>query len=176
MPFGDELSWFHVVLTTYGTWLPGDKRGFRARHHREHVDGDYKSPPAAGQYEGLAAHSRNALTGEPVVLSKEHREIVGAALREKLIELGAIVACVAVARTHGHILAKLPRAETRRWVGFAKKHAWFEMRDAGWMRKLWAKRPKFEPIHDRAHQLNVYHYILRHAEQGAYVWRYSDGT
>jgi hypothetical protein len=31
---------------TYGTWLPGDPKGFRTRHHREHIEGDYKKPPA----------------------------------------------------------------------------------------------------------------------------------
>lgn len=38
-------DWYHIMCHTYGTWLPGDPRGFRTRHHREHVEGDYKSPP-----------------------------------------------------------------------------------------------------------------------------------
>ena len=46
----DNRVWYHVVLSTYGSWLYGDKRGFRTRHHREHVDGDYKNPPSLGKY------------------------------------------------------------------------------------------------------------------------------
>ena len=40
--------WYHVGSNTKGTWLTGDPRGFRSRHHREHVEGDYRrlSPPA----------------------------------------------------------------------------------------------------------------------------------
>jgi hypothetical protein len=36
--------WYHIIETTYGAWLYGDQRGFRTRHHREHVDGDDKRP------------------------------------------------------------------------------------------------------------------------------------
>ena len=46
----EDFSWYHVVLTTYGAWLPGDPRGFRTRHHREHVPGDYKAPPPVGMF------------------------------------------------------------------------------------------------------------------------------
>ena len=35
--------WYHCTAHTYGTWLRGDPRGWRARHHREHVDGDYRN-------------------------------------------------------------------------------------------------------------------------------------
>jgi hypothetical protein len=52
--------WYHSITSTYGAWLYGDERGFRTRHHREHVDGDYKSPPPRGLYakEFAAACSR----------------------------------------------------------------------------------------------------------------------
>ena len=33
-------GWYHVTGGTYGSWLPGDPRGWRARGRREHVDGD----------------------------------------------------------------------------------------------------------------------------------------
>lgn len=53
---------------TYGTWLPWDGRGFRTRHHREHVDGDYRSPPPVGMYNGLRRHSKSSMKREPVHL------------------------------------------------------------------------------------------------------------
>ena len=49
MAAGGEPRWFHVTAHTYGAWLAGDARGFRTRHHREHVEGDYKHPPPAGR-------------------------------------------------------------------------------------------------------------------------------
>ena len=171
-----EMRWFHVVLTMYGAWLPGDERGFRTRKHRQHVEGDYKNPPPAGEYQGLSAHSRKSLKHDPAKLAVDHRKIICEALRDRLLGLGAVVASVAVSRTHGHVLVKLPERETRNWIGLAKKHAWHELHETGWNGKLWAKRPKCEPVGDRQHQLNVYHYILRHEQQGAFVWKHADGV
>jgi hypothetical protein len=52
-----EGSWIHFVETVYGAWLYGDARGFRTRHHREHVEGDYKNPPPAGMYDARRRRS-----------------------------------------------------------------------------------------------------------------------
>lgn len=175
MSADSESKWFHVILTMYGAWLPGDKRGFRTRKHREHVEGDYKNPPRPGQYEGLAHHSRGSLQRAAAAISLEQRKIVGLSLRDTLLESDAVVACLSVSAKHAHLLVKLPPAETRHLVGIAKKDAWFKLRETGCERKLWAKRPKFIPVRDRSHQLNVYNYILEHAREGAWVWKHSDG-
>jgi REP element-mobilizing transposase RayT len=164
-----------VILTTYGAWLPGDPRGFRTRHHRDHVDGDYKSPPPVGVYESFALKNAEELKHEPVSLNSVQRETVGKALKERLDELDASVIAVSVSSQHIHILVKLPPTLVRTQVGDAKKHAWFTLRDTGWTTKLWGKRGKYLRIRDRKHQLNVYYYILRHAEQGAWVWHYVRG-
>ena len=46
-------NWFHCTGGTKGTWLRGDPRGWRARHHREHCEGDYKNPPPPGAHREL---------------------------------------------------------------------------------------------------------------------------
>ena len=165
--------WHHVIITTYGAWLPGDPRSFRTRHHRDHVDGDYKDPPEAGIYESFLLKNRNALKHDPVSLARQQRKLVGIALKAKLDELDASLIAVSVSRQHIHMLLKLPPATVRDQVGAAKKHAWFELRKTGWNKKLWGKRGKFLRIRDRKHQLNVFYCILRHAEQGAWVWYYT---
>jgi hypothetical protein len=33
----DLRRWYHIIMSTYGSWLYGDARGFRTRHHREHI-------------------------------------------------------------------------------------------------------------------------------------------
>jgi hypothetical protein len=150
--------------------LYGDARGFRTRHHREHVDGDYKAPPPAGMYAEKQARSRASLKQEPVIWTPEWRLVVGEALIARLQHLGAFVLCAAVSRQHGHILAKLPRRLARPWSGLAKKHAWFIARDRGWVGKMWGRKGKQEPVRDRRHQLNVYRYILNHESEGAWMW------
>ena len=57
---------YHLIWGTYGSWLPGDPRGFRTRRHREHVEGDYKHPPPPGLYEGLHAYATDSLKKPPV--------------------------------------------------------------------------------------------------------------
>src|SRR5437763_8982102 len=87
----ETLHWFHVTAHTYGAWLYGDARGFRTRHHREHVEGDYKNPPPPGKYKEKERRSREELKQPPVVLPAEWRKTVGEAIRDRLLELGAVL-------------------------------------------------------------------------------------
>lgn len=165
-----ESCWFHIIVTTYGAWLPGDERGFRTRHRREHIEGDYKNPPPPGKYVRYLERSRQALKQGVVTIPEALREKVGLAFKERLEQLGSLVVAIAVAGRHVHVLAKMPADEPRRWAGLAKKHVWFELRNAGWKGKLWGKRGKEIPVKDRPHQLNVFRYIKAHKDQGAWVW------
>ena len=169
-------SWsrYHCIITTYGAWLPGDPRGFRTRHHREHVDGDYKHPPEAGVYVGLERASHESLTHPVTAIPPELRSVVGRALLQRLQQLGSVVVAMLVAAEHVHILAKMPVRRARPWIGLAKKHAWFELCAIGWQGRLWGGHSKAEIVRDRQHQLNIYHYILRHESQGAWLWKWGD--
>jgi hypothetical protein len=171
-PQGEKFAWYHVIVTTYGAWLDGDVRGFRTRHHREHIEGDYKNPPPPEQYADRRRRSQESLKQPPVSLEPAWRPIIGWALVERFQQLGGFVLCAAMSRQHGHLLVKLPLGVARAWAGLAKKHAWFIARDAGWQGKLWAVRSRPIKVRDRTHQLNVYHYILDHVHEGAWVWKW----
>ncbi len=85
--------------------------------------------------------------------------------------------CLAQGGQHLHLLAKLPPGvDARIWMGLAKKHSAFEGKGQGWHGKLWGKRGKEVRVRDRAHQLNVYHYILDHAKEGTWVWVWKKPT
>ena len=166
-----ERRWFHCTTHTYGAWLSGDPRGFRTRHHREHVEGDYKNPPPKGKYDDQLARSKRLLKQPPVVIPRDLRPLAGRALVDKLREYGADLLCLSCSGQHVHLLAKMPPGETPRlWVGYAKREANFRMKAGGWEGELWAVRSKANPIKDRRHQLNTFNYILRHADDGAWVW------
>jgi len=135
-------QWYHIVVSTYGSWLYGDPRGFRTRHHREHVEGDYKNPPPPGSYENLEQRSRASLKQAPVIIPHQFRAVVGRAVLDRLEKLGAVVVCLSVSGQHCRVLAKLPFGKPRDWMGKAKCHAWFKLRDLGWKVKLWGKRGK----------------------------------
>jgi hypothetical protein len=170
LPQNPHWRWFHVILTAYGAWLYGDARGFRTRHHRENVEGDYKNPPSRGLYTSLESQSRDSLKQPPVTWAPEWRPVVGEALVVRFQELGAFVLCASVSRQHVHVLAKMPWNEAGAWSGLAKKHSWYVARDRGWAGKMWGKRGKQTPVKDRQHQLNVYRYILAHEREGAWIW------
>ncbi|MCC6909856.1 MAG: hypothetical protein IT430_18125 [Phycisphaerales bacterium] len=185
-------NWYHCMGHTYGSWLRGDERGWRARHHREHVDGDYRRPPAAEAFASQRRLSRALLKRPPVVLSPAQREAACAAMGEKLIALDAQVVELCVGATHFHVLVRfanwqspgmaipgLCRANSlqdgrdpvpRHVMGMAKKHAAFALRDCGIVGGAWATRSKMEPVRSRAHQLEVVAYIRRHADEGAAIW------
>ena len=168
------LQWYHLILSTYGSWLSGDQRGFRTRHHRTHVEGDCKNPPSPGAFADWLRFSKDHLKQPPVVLTPAWRALLGTALREAFRKYDHLVICLAVSGKHIHALAKLPCGAARNIVGDIKRHLWFEARDRGWRGKLWGKRCQPITVRDRAHQLNVFHYILRHTSAGAWVWSFRD--
>jgi hypothetical protein len=165
----DTRRWHHATLTTYGAWLHGDNRGFRTRHHRQHVEGDYNNPPPEERYSFESQRSRELLRQGVVTLPKELRPIISAALADRLSGLGAWVLCIALSGQHAHLLVNLPLGSAREWVGLAKKHSWFVARECGWQGRLWGARSRATLVRSRAHQLNTYRYILRHADQGAWI-------
>jgi REP element-mobilizing transposase RayT len=165
----DRRIWHHVVLTTYGAWLYGDARGFRTRHHREHVEGDYKSPPPRMLYEARARRSRASLVQPPVTIPAGLKERLGRAMWRELTRCGAWVLVMAVSGQHVHLLVKAQPGRIRHLAGRAKRQATLELRSNGWQGRLWGVRSKADCIRDRAHQQNVFRYIERHVREGAWV-------
>jgi len=168
--------WFHVTWNTYGTWLYGDPRGFRTRHHREHVEGDYRNPPPPGTYDFQYRRSHSLLRRPPVVFTRKQRALAGQALWECLVSKGVEVRAVSVGGEHVHLLAWMDPLDIRQLVGQAKKHASHELRDQDLKGTVWAKRCRPNPIKDAKHLQNTARYITRHQEEGAWVWTTSSHT
>jgi len=169
-------GWYHITAGTYGTWLPGDGRGWRTRHHRRDVRGDYKNPPAKGSGDGLRRLSQRLLKNAPVVLSSSQRQAAGRAVVESLIRQGIETLCLAMGAEHCHLLARVDYDEIRKVIGRAKLHAYHALSNEMSGRRIWAKRSRALPIRDRQHQVNVYNYILKHRASGAWVWSYREGA
>ena len=165
-------GWYHINGNTYGTWLRGDQRGWRARHHREHCEGDYKNPPPPGQHDGLLARSRNLMKHNPVLLDVESRQIAGQAMVEMLLHQKIEVIALALDAKHFHVLAKFPDTRVRPRIGRAKKHAYFELRSRGRKDSVWAIRTRVLPVRNREHQVRVFRYIEDHAKRGAWLWTF----
>lgn len=184
-------NWYHGVGSTHGTWIRGDPRGFRTFHHREHVEGDYRNPPPPGVYAPLFEYVKSKLKHPPVKLSPVQRQVVCAAMVDRLTHDGAEVLALAVMVNHFHMLARFRLMSVeemtrfaksilddgrdpapRHFLGLARKHASHVLLDMNLKPEgpVWAVRPKFDPIRDREHQLNVFKYTHDHLKQGAAVW------
>ena len=188
--------WFHCIGGTYGSWLPGDPRGFRTRRHREHVEGDYRNPPPAGIYERQHCCAADRMRSAPVILRPDERRIVCLELARTLLVYGVELIDLSVGGQHYHALCRFPLELPpgpggsprptpqnlltdgrdpvgRHILGRAKRAASVAMFRLGRKdedRPLWGKRGKLLPIRDRRHQLSVVDYIRNHAAEGAAVW------
>ena len=167
-------GWYHVTTNTYGTWLPGDPRGWRERHHKRHVAGDYKNPPPPGTGEALHRYAQSRLKRSPVHLNPPQRAVVGQAMADMLIRQGLDVLALSMDAVHCHLLARFPDGQVRAHVGRAKKHAAFQVRTCGHTGKLWERFCHAVPVADRAHQVSAFHYICSHTKKGAWVWTFRD--
>jgi hypothetical protein len=178
-----EGVWIHFVETTYGEWLHGDARSFRTRHHREHVEGDYKNPPPAGKYEKLQAHSDQLMKRRKVELTPKQRKIACDAMVASLKHDGAECLAACVGKKHSHALIRTVsldqhRTESflfrdaRRVMGRAKGRSARVLSKCGELPEggAWAVRCRPIPIKNRAHQLRVCDYIPDHEKKGAAVY------
>jgi hypothetical protein len=176
--------WYHVMGNTYGTWLRGDQRGWRERHHRGHVDGDYKSPPSIEFSQGVHRRSKMLMNRDPVHLEKRLRWIALVAIIGSLRGDDVELLVTSLDDHHLHLLGRFRNDDPRRLLGWAKLQAirsvksYLKAHGAAvgldvQLREgegIWAKRSKSLPVRDRTHQVNVCGYIASHGKRGAAVF------
>jgi hypothetical protein len=168
------LQWRHINIHTYGTWLPGDPRGWRSKDHKKHSSGDYKHRPPPGEHAGLYEYSQQ-VSGDPVTIPRQCRRPACMAIVNELNDKRHRVLIVAVGGQHAHALVELPDdiRKVRAIVGQCKSKSSHAIR-AVLPGTVWAAGGKFLAVNDAQHHRNVYHYILNHIEEGAFVWSYRE--
>ena len=124
----NPAKWWLVTWTTYGTWLPGDPRGFRTWRGKVHVlpPAHYagKNQPAydptryAGQYQAAVE-----VVEKPVSLLAPQRQAVLEAFVEELSTLAITPSILAVDDRHVHLLARFGKYLIRPTVGRLKSTA-----------------------------------------------------
>jgi hypothetical protein len=162
----------HVQWNTYGSWLPGDPRGFRNRDHRIHSSGTYKAPPPAGEHAALHMYAATRLVRNPVELSEDLRARVLAAVVQKAALLRRPIEALAVAREHVHALIFVDDLIVKAEIGKLKRHSSHAVRDivpGTW----WSAGCHPEHVEDGEYWQNVVQYIMAHQKEGAAVWRRS---
>jgi REP element-mobilizing transposase RayT len=163
--------WYHVMCHTYGTWLPGDPKGFRTRHHREHVEGDYKNPPPKGKYDPLWQRSKDLMKRDPVYLTIQQRHRAADEFVRAFHKWHIDLRIVSIDRIHMHALIRVPDHNPRHYVGLAKKEssAYMKQDHLAEPGGLWAVRCKCLPIADASHFDSATDYIHDHESLGAAI-------
>src|SRR5579884_1089305 len=146
-------SYWLLTSTTYGTWLPGDRRGFVSNVREgpgSEVRHNQPGTPVDADMPGLAASSRATLQCPPIYLVREQAQVVLAQFQETATYRGWQLLAVAIMANHFQIVvgvtgdpdpAKLlgdfksysSRALNRRWAKPASGTWWTE---SGLRRKL----------------------------------------
>ena len=178
-------NWVHCTGSTYGTWLRGDPRGWRARDHREHCEGDYKHRPTPGQFERLFEQSKRLMERPGVRLAPDARVVACGEMLRTLRFHGVEVVAICVGAIHWHALgrffplagmclpAKACRTRApRHLMGIAKTRSARLLSEFGLLPPggAWARGCGRRWIRDRRHQVTVVEYILKHRREGAACW------
>ena len=105
LPF--DRCW-HLTWTTYGTWLPGDERGFVGAVRD--AGGDWETHNIPGtDYDrdmpGLVARAKERLKSTPIFLDVAHAKVLFAQFQETATHRGWHLLAVAIMRAHIHVLA-----------------------------------------------------------------------
>lgn len=176
--------WYHVTSNTKSTWLHGEPRGFRTRHHREHIEGNYRSPPLSGKYQAKLQRSKALLKAPPVVLTFEQCLIVCRTMAEALDFHKIWFTDIAIGPKHFHLLAQFPPNRVMHngrsildpamhFTGIAKKESARRLSSLGLRPQghTWGKKSHPVPVESEEHFLYLRdQYIPEHVHEGAAVY------
>jgi len=92
-----EILAYLLTWTTYGTWLPGDRRGWVRRPGWSRLSYRRSNPP-------LQAAMARSMNDEAVALSPSHRDAVTQSVRESCDVQGWTLHALAVLSNHVHVV------------------------------------------------------------------------
>ncbi|MCY2931629.1 MAG: transposase [Planctomycetota bacterium] len=111
----DVLGYF-LTWTTYGTWLPGDARGWIDEHR---VHGDVVEPPNPA----LEAQARELMKEPPAILDPPSRTIAEEAMRAACEEFGWTIRAMEVRSNHVHVVVTASDSSPGKVMGVMKARA-----------------------------------------------------
>lgn len=99
-----------LTWRTYGTWLPGDERGFISKHHisGEAVIHNVPGKRMDGRMELLNAHAASLLKCAPVTLTSEQATVLQEQFEETVLHRRWRIHAGAVLVNHVHLAISAP--------------------------------------------------------------------
>jgi hypothetical protein len=100
-----------LTWTTYGSWLPGDARGFvsnvaddQGKATRHNTPGT----PCDADHPGLRHYASSLLRGEPLLLTAEQAPVLLKQFQETAAFRHWLLVAVAIMRNHVHLMVGVP--------------------------------------------------------------------
>lgn len=177
-------KWWLVTWTTYGTWLPGDPRGFRTWRGTEYVPPPRRyarlneSTYNRADYADKHANARE-LSDPAVVLTPVHQNVALSAILKDIETIPLYASAIAVGASHIHLLAKFAERRIRATVGRLKAAATRAIHDADATfqpKRIWAKECHMKSKETEADYRTALNYIKRHFLEGALIHVFTKST
>jgi REP element-mobilizing transposase RayT len=153
---------FFITFRTYGTWLPGDERGFT--HHSRAEDSD-KQRPAEPALETMMS-SRKSESSR--VLNRDERAVVDEAIRGVCEHRGWAIHALNVRSNHVHVVVQADVSPERVMNDF-KVWATRRLRERGLVKpdeRVWARHGSTVYVYEEEKLIDAAH-RRRRAERRA---------
>lgn len=175
-------SWL-LSNTTYGTWLPGDRRG-SVTSVRNRRASDEVSPfrfehdiPGETWEEAIPALHRAAveqMKGPPVFLDREHAELILTQFQKTATYRGWTLRAVAIMRNHFHMVVQVPDdpSPTKILVDFKAYASRTLNRHYGTppSETWWTTGGSKRQLDDERYLANAVNYVLYKQSRALVVW------
>jgi hypothetical protein len=171
-------KWWLITWTTYGSWIPGDERGFCTRKMNEYIP-----PPKRFARPGESTYDPDEFVelresvqdkmDEPVFLKASECSVVEQALKHELESIEIIPAIMSVGKSHVHLLAKFDRLKIKPTVGRLKAAATRALNTNCFTGKRpWTKNSHMKSKPTKKEFINAFHYVQRHVNEKClvHVW------
>jgi hypothetical protein len=122
-----KLAGYMITWTTYGSWPPGDERGYVRKGNIYSANDKLKEA------------SRRQQKHPTVSLSPQERQIVRGTTLLEGQGIGQTIRAVAVCANHVHIVAEPCRQSIEQVVSRYKNKAMFELRKLGRNGRIWTR-------------------------------------
>jgi hypothetical protein len=172
------MTWWLITWSTFGSWLPGDPRGFQTWRGKECVPPPTRYAKAGEKIYNPAKYSARyrkvqAIVGETVRLSVNQRECVLDAVVGEIAKLSLIPAALSVSAEHCHFLSKFGALKIRPTIGVLKGEATKSLRASGFdSDRIWSRECHPKSKREGREFSTALTYVRNHANEGAaiYIW------
>ncbi len=154
MTTNEPLAYF-LTWRTYGTWLPGDKRGWVT--DQTNVFGQ---PMHRADHRRMA-EAEGLLDGPPVVLDDSQRRVVDAAIRQACSARGWKMGALNVRTNHVHVVVGSSDSLPSRVMTYLKARSTKALADAGHPTpRPWARAGSHRIVWNETALAAVVNYVL----------------